>query len=202
MEDVVECSISVSGWCPWCKQPRVDGCYPGEITLMFAPFFSRSLWLSLLIVFTLPSLMFSIPDNSRTAICLFYWISASTRSLFSPIVEVLSRRSWVSFTAVSLPFLKALLHLQTLTFDSVFSPYCLFNLEQISDSLQPSFVRNLIIMGCSTLTCIFASLIFLTTDICTVANTRSVNDLLTVLPPSTYYYFQWTVLHFWTMNKL
>jgi len=37
---------------------------------------------------------------------------------------------------------------------------------------------------------------------CAVANTRSVNDLETVLPPSTYYYFQWTVLHFWTTNKL
>ena len=23
-EDVVERSISVSGWCPWCEQPRVD----------------------------------------------------------------------------------------------------------------------------------------------------------------------------------
>ena len=42
MEDVVERSISVSGWCPWCEQPRVDGRYPGEMTLMFAPFFSCS----------------------------------------------------------------------------------------------------------------------------------------------------------------
>ena len=25
MEDVVERSISVSGWCPWCEKPRVDG---------------------------------------------------------------------------------------------------------------------------------------------------------------------------------
>ena len=38
--DVVERSVSVSGWCPWCEQPRVDGRYPGEMTLMFAPFFS------------------------------------------------------------------------------------------------------------------------------------------------------------------
>jgi len=60
------------------------------------------------------------------------------------------------------PFLNALLHLWTLTFDSVFSPYCLFNLEQISDGLQPSFVRNLIIMRCSTLTCTLDSLSFLT----------------------------------------
>ena len=52
----------------------------------------------------------------------------------------------------------------TLTFDSVFSPYCSFNLEQISDGLQPSFVRNLITMRCSKLTCNFASLIFLTAD--------------------------------------
>jgi len=37
-------------------------------------------------------------------------------------------------------------------FDSVFSPYRLFNLEQISDGLQPSFIRNLIIKRCSTLT--------------------------------------------------
>jgi hypothetical protein len=42
------------------------------------------------------------------------------------------------------PFLNAWLHLQTITFDSVFSPYCLFNLEHISDGLQPSFVRNVI----------------------------------------------------------
>jgi len=35
-----------------------------------------------------------------------------------------------------------------------------------------------------------------------VANTRSVNDLGTVLPPSTYYYLQRNSLHFWTMNKL
>ena len=42
MEDVVERSISVSGWCPWCEQPRVDGRYPGEMTLTFAPFFSCS----------------------------------------------------------------------------------------------------------------------------------------------------------------
>ena len=48
MEDVVECSISVSGWCPWCEQPCVDGRYPGEMTLMFASFFSCSWWLSLL----------------------------------------------------------------------------------------------------------------------------------------------------------
>ena len=39
MEDVVEYSISVSGWCAWCEQPRVDGHFPGEMTLMFAPFF-------------------------------------------------------------------------------------------------------------------------------------------------------------------
>ena len=37
---------------------------------------------------------------------------------------------------------------------------------------------------------------------CVVANTRSVNYLGTVLPPSTYYCFQWTSLHFWTTNKL
>jgi len=36
----------------------------------------------LIIVFTLPSLMFSIPDNSRTVIRLFSRMSASTRSLF------------------------------------------------------------------------------------------------------------------------
>ena len=42
MDDVVERSISVSGWCPWCKQPRVDRRYAGEMTLMFAPFFSCS----------------------------------------------------------------------------------------------------------------------------------------------------------------
>jgi len=41
MEDVVERSISVSGWCPWCEHPRVDGRYPGKITLMFVPFFYR-----------------------------------------------------------------------------------------------------------------------------------------------------------------
>ena len=93
MEDAVERSISVSGRCPWCEQPRVDGRYPGEVTLMFAPFFSCSWWLSLLIVCTLPSLMFSIPDNSRTVICLFSRMSASTRSLFSPDMEVLYRRS-------------------------------------------------------------------------------------------------------------
>ena len=34
MEDVVESSISVSGWCPWCEQPRVDVRYPGEMTLI------------------------------------------------------------------------------------------------------------------------------------------------------------------------
>jgi len=37
---------------------------------------------------------------------------------------------------------------------------------------------------------------------CAVANTRSVIDIGTVIPPSTYYYFQWTALHFWTRNKL
>jgi len=42
VEDVVARSISVSGWCPWCKQPRVDGRYPVEMTLMFVPFFSCS----------------------------------------------------------------------------------------------------------------------------------------------------------------
>jgi hypothetical protein len=35
-----------------------------------------------------------------------------------------------------------------------------------------------------------------------VANTRLVNDLGTVLPPCTYCYFQRTMLHFWTTNKL
>jgi len=34
MEDVVERSISVSGWCPWREQPRVDGRYPAEMTLI------------------------------------------------------------------------------------------------------------------------------------------------------------------------
>jgi hypothetical protein len=33
MEDVVEHSISVSGWCPWCVHPHADGHYPGEMTL-------------------------------------------------------------------------------------------------------------------------------------------------------------------------
>ena len=42
MEDVIELSILVYGWCPWCEQPRVDGRYPGEMTLMFVPFFSCS----------------------------------------------------------------------------------------------------------------------------------------------------------------
>jgi len=41
-EDVVERSISVSGWCSWCEQPRVGGPYTGEMTLTFAPFFSFS----------------------------------------------------------------------------------------------------------------------------------------------------------------
>jgi len=40
MEGVVEHSISVSGWCPWCEQPHVDGHYPGEMTLMFVAIFS------------------------------------------------------------------------------------------------------------------------------------------------------------------
>ena len=48
MEDAVERSISVSVWCPWCEQPRVDRRYPGEMTLMFEPFFSCSWWLPLL----------------------------------------------------------------------------------------------------------------------------------------------------------
>jgi hypothetical protein len=38
MEDVAERPISVSRWCPWSKQPRVDRCYPGEITLCLRPF--------------------------------------------------------------------------------------------------------------------------------------------------------------------
>jgi hypothetical protein len=38
MEDEVECSISVSGWCSRCEQPHVDKHYAGEITLMFVPF--------------------------------------------------------------------------------------------------------------------------------------------------------------------
>jgi hypothetical protein len=108
---------------------------------------------SLIIIFTLPSLMFRIPDNSRTVIRLFSQMSASTRPLFSPVTQILGRCSWGSFSTVSLPFLNTLLYLQTLTFDSVFSPYCLFNLEQISEDLQPSFISNLIIVRCSTLTC-------------------------------------------------
>jgi hypothetical protein len=42
MEDEVERSISVSGWCPLWEQPGVDGRYPGEVTLIFALFFSYS----------------------------------------------------------------------------------------------------------------------------------------------------------------
>ena len=37
MEDVVEHSISVSGWCPWCEQPCVDRHYPGEMTWCLRP---------------------------------------------------------------------------------------------------------------------------------------------------------------------
>jgi hypothetical protein len=75
MDDVVERSISVYVWCPWCKQPRVDGRYPGEITLMFAPFVYCSWWLSLLIVFTLPSLMFSIQTTRRQLFaCSLEWV--------------------------------------------------------------------------------------------------------------------------------
>ena len=51
MEDVVERSILVSGWCPRCEQSHVDWGYPGEITLMFAPFFL----LLLMAAFTGPS---------------------------------------------------------------------------------------------------------------------------------------------------
>jgi len=65
----------------------------------------------LMIVFTLPSLMFSIPDYLPTVIHLFSQMSASTRSLFLPVVEVLSRRSWGSFSIISVPFLNTLLHL-------------------------------------------------------------------------------------------
>jgi hypothetical protein len=43
MEDLAERFISASGWCPWCEQPHVDGRYPGEITLMFAPFFDMDM---------------------------------------------------------------------------------------------------------------------------------------------------------------
>jgi len=46
MQDVAGCSISVSGWCPRCEQPHVDRRYPGEMTLMFVPFFSCSWWVS------------------------------------------------------------------------------------------------------------------------------------------------------------
>jgi len=42
VEDVVERFISVSGWCPWYEQPCVDWRFPGEMTLMSAPFFSCS----------------------------------------------------------------------------------------------------------------------------------------------------------------
>ena len=51
-----------------------------------------------------------------------------------------------------------------MTVSSQHSTYCVINLEQISDGLQPSLVWSLIIIRCFTLTCIFASLIFLTTD--------------------------------------
>jgi hypothetical protein len=37
---------------------------------------------------------------------------------------------------------------------------------------------------------------------CAVTNTMSVTDIGTVLPPSTYYNFQRTTLHFLTTNKL
>ena len=48
MNDVAERSISVSGWCAWCEEPRVDGRYNGEMTLTFTLFFSCSWWLPLL----------------------------------------------------------------------------------------------------------------------------------------------------------
>jgi len=118
----------------------------------------------LMIAFTLPSLMFSIVDNLQAVIHLFSQMSALTWSLFLPVMEVLSQCSWGSFSTVFLPFLNALLHLEIPTFDIVLSPYCLFNLLQISDGLRPTFLRNLIIMRCFMLTCTFASLIFLTTD--------------------------------------
>jgi len=66
MEDVVERSISVSGWCPWCEQPRVDGRYPGEMTLTFAPFFSCSWWLPLLG-------LREVPNNIQCLLCDALW---------------------------------------------------------------------------------------------------------------------------------
>ena len=111
---------------------------------------SCSWWLS----FTLPSPMFSIPDNSRTVIHLF------------------SRMSVLACYGSPRPAL----HSPPRPFFKRTAPLTDTNIWQLLLTILPPqswtdfwrftaiFVRNLIIMRCSTLTCTFASLIFLTTD--------------------------------------
>ena len=96
MEDVVERSISVSGWCPQCEQPRVNGRYPGKMSLMFAPFFSLVPDVPFRVLKVLFDYFFhntiTNVQYSRQLADSYPPVLPKTRSLFSPVMEVLGRR--------------------------------------------------------------------------------------------------------------
>ena len=202
MEDVIERSISVSGWCPWCEQPRVDWHYPGEMTQMFAPFFSCSWWLSLLGLREVPSNIQSLlcdalwgnpvlPNEWIDAVTLFARYGSSRPALTRVILHLFPSFSKRTATLIDTNIWQCLLTILPLQSWTGFRRFTTFFLQE--SDYNALFHVNVYLR--------FAYLPHNWQN-CAAANTRSFNDLGTVLPRSTYYNFQRTALRFWTTNQL
>jgi len=176
------------------------------MTLMFALFFSCS-WCSFRVLKVLFDYFFhtTITDvqYSRQLADSYPPVLPKTRSLFSPVMEGLGRRPWGSFSTVSLPFFK-----RTAPLIDTNIWQCLLTIPPLQSWADfwrfTAFFRQKFDYNAL----FHANMYFRFAHLphnwqnCAVANNRLANYLGTVLPPSTYYYFQRTSLQFWTTNKL
>ena len=172
------------------------------MTMMIAPFFSCSWWLPLLG-------LREVPSNIQRLLCDALWGNPFLPNEFIDAVTVLDcygspRPALMRFILHCFPsFFK---YTAPLIDTSIWQ--CLLTILPLQSwtdfRLFTSFFRQEFYYNALFQANVYLRLAHLpyNRQNCAVANTRSVNDLGTVLPPSTDYYFQWTALHFWTTNKL
>jgi hypothetical protein len=100
---------------------------------------------------TLPTLILTSCDSSRTVMRRLARISSPVFKTLSGLTEVLCRRAWGSFSTRSRPSQNDFAQLNTLGCHKHPSPNCSWSLVQIAEGMTPSFMRNLIIICWATL---------------------------------------------------